>query len=265
MQLFRPEAIDHQRRRLLGDVIIIQPVKFTILTMSLIVISCIIIFISFLLNPVENETLHGSLVHESKKRDIIARSNGEIDQLLVDQGMIVEQGATLAIMRQYSPDTSRVSESHAVDTEGEIFTKIVSTLDGMITRVNVQPGDNISENQPLLEIRERIPSLSAELVVPPRLLASITVGQSIEMHYQLDDVIHEQVHRGAIEKISANLSMPGQWIGSVQLIEPAYKASVRLEEQDILVDNQLMRLRPGMTLQVGLLQQRASPFDSLMQ
>ena len=106
MSLFRKEAIDHKRRKLHGEVILVQPVGFFIMTAVFFVVT--LALVGFLVNGEykRKETVLGYLAPANGLSLIRADQGGRLTQVFVNEGDYVEVGAPLF--------ESRVD----VDTEG---------------------------------------------------------------------------------------------------------------------------------------------------
>lgn len=248
MQLFRQEVIDQQRSRLLGNVMIEQPARLIVFTVIL-MMTALVGGGLFLMTATtsQKESVRGSLVLTASANQVLAKSPGLIHRVHVDQGTFVERGAPLITIRKRPSNLASTFDGHSRD-----FYTLKSPWAGTITRVNIHPGENTIKNSALVEIRGEDDPLQVELVIPPHLLGSIRRGQSIDIHYDVFAGLADQTYRGNVERISAGVYMPGQRIGSIQLEEPAYKASVRLETQAIAASNQIMPLQPGMTLRADV-------------
>jgi len=106
MTLFRKEVLNHKRRKLHGDVILVQPVGFFVMTAVFFAVT--LGLVGFLLNGEykRKETVLGYLAPSNGLSIIHADQGGRLTQVFVNEGDYVEAGAPLF--------ESRVD----VDTEG---------------------------------------------------------------------------------------------------------------------------------------------------
>lgn len=96
--LFRQEAMEHQRARLWGDVIIVQPTSyFSLVATFLIVFICIGLFLASQ-SFTRKESVIGYLSPENGLSNIYADRGGAIDALFVKPGDFVTKGQTLATL-----------------------------------------------------------------------------------------------------------------------------------------------------------------------
>ncbi len=95
MTLFRKEALDHKRRKLHGEVILVQPVGFFIMTVVFFAVT--LGLVGFLLNGEykRKETVVGYLAPSNGLSIIRADQGGRLTQVFVSEGDSVEAGAPL--------------------------------------------------------------------------------------------------------------------------------------------------------------------------
>jgi len=95
MPLFRQEALDHKRRKLHGDVILVQPVGFFIMTSVFFAVTLALVF--FLMNGEykRKETVAGYFAPSNGLSIIRADQGGRLTQVFVNEGDYVEAGAPL--------------------------------------------------------------------------------------------------------------------------------------------------------------------------
>jgi len=249
MKLFRHEAIDYQRRRLLGDVIIAQPVHL-MLTTALILIMVIFLIVLFLFHGTysQKESVRGSLTLTSSLAPIQAHVNGVVDKIHVDQGSFIRRGDSLVTIRKKSI-YGHVSTGNNQDSDVSV---LKSSLSGTVNKVNVHIGDVVTSDQGLVDVRRTNDLLIAELVIPPHLAKAIRIGQSVGIRYDVLGDRNDHDDTGTVERISAGVYMPAQSIGSIRLEEPAYKVSVSLGTQTISAFDRKLHLRQGMMLRAEI-------------
>jgi len=95
MPLFRQEALDHKRRKLHGDVILVQPVRFFVMTAVFFAVTLALVF--FLMNGEykRKETVAGYFAPSNGLSIIRADQGGRLTQVFVNEGDYVEAGAPL--------------------------------------------------------------------------------------------------------------------------------------------------------------------------
>ena len=131
MTLFRKEALDHKRRKLHGEVIVVQPVGFFVMTVVFFAVTLGLVF--FLLNAEykRKETVIGYLEPANGLSIIRAEQGGRLTQVFVNEGDVVEAGAPLF--------ESRVD----IETEGGfIGERRLESTDVRLTELREQLGNS---------------------------------------------------------------------------------------------------------------------------
>ena len=94
--LFRPEALEHRKDRLYGDVILIQPLSMMVLVGAAVFICVFILAILFWGTYARKETVKGFLVPDKGIVRIYAYQPGTLARILVEEGDKVKEGQPLA-------------------------------------------------------------------------------------------------------------------------------------------------------------------------
>jgi len=114
--LFRPEALDHRRQRLEGEVTLTRSLPLSVITGLLTVITIAIALWAVLGHYSRTETVTGSLTPEGVLSKVYADKPGQLVWLGVKDGEIVRRGQPLATIRTEqnleggaSPDAERLA------------------------------------------------------------------------------------------------------------------------------------------------------------
>jgi membrane fusion protein len=116
--LFRKEAIEHKRERLWGDVIIMQPLSFAMLSIVITIIASLVIGLLVWGNYARRETVGGYLVPDAGLAKVYARNSGVVLHTLVKEGQYVKAGAQLITV-----STGRATEDTS-DIDADIITEL---------------------------------------------------------------------------------------------------------------------------------------------
>ncbi len=95
LPLFRKQALDYQRERLYGEVILIQPVSFTILTFFLVFVTCLIIIFLFMNTYTKRERVAGYIFPDQGMVPIYPSQQGILSKINVSEGKYVKKGDDL--------------------------------------------------------------------------------------------------------------------------------------------------------------------------
>ena len=118
MPLFRQEALDHKRRKLHGDVILVQPVGFFVMTAVFFTVTMALVY--FLMNGEykRKETVVGYLAPSNGLSIIRADQGGRLTQVFVNEGDKVEAGAPLFESRiDVDTENGRIGERRLESTD----------------------------------------------------------------------------------------------------------------------------------------------------
>lgn len=116
--LFRQEAVQHQRNRLWGDVILTQPLSTKLATLAVGV--ALVLLVSFLIlgDYTRKERVSGYLVPESGLVEVYPDQQGNATDVLVESGAAVQAGDTLA----------RIATDRATDNGSTVSTLLIDVL-----------------------------------------------------------------------------------------------------------------------------------------
>lgn len=95
MPLFRQESIDHKRRKLHGEVILVQPVGFFVMTAVFFVVTAALVGFLITGEYKRKETVIGYLAPANGLSIIRADQGGRLTQVFVNEGDYVEAGTPL--------------------------------------------------------------------------------------------------------------------------------------------------------------------------
>lgn len=154
LSLFRKEALDHQRHRLWGEVILVQPVHYPIIiTLILAIIVAALIFLTSQ-TYARKESVSGFLTPAEGLSQIYAREGGTVIDVFVATGQLVKKGDPLASIQL---------ERYLLSGQGAqrgIRRSIERELEGLQRRIKRLPAKHADEAQML---RQRISGVKREL------------------------------------------------------------------------------------------------------
>jgi membrane fusion protein len=130
---------------------------------------------------------------------------------------------------------------------------IAAPVDGTVTTVLAEEGQNAGTSAPLLSILPAGAQLQAELLVPSRSIGFIAREQTVALRYQPFPYQRFGLYRGRVTEISKTLISPGDTTLPVPLEGPAYRVTVALESQSVSAYGQQVPLQAGMTIDADVL------------
>ncbi|WP_434558226.1 HlyD family efflux transporter periplasmic adaptor subunit [Pseudomonas sp. Z5-35] len=93
--LFRPEALDNNRTQWLGNIVLINPVSFTILTLFSVSMALLVTVFLILGSYTKRNTVSGQLIPASGQIKIFPSQSGRVLERFVQEGQYVTKGAQL--------------------------------------------------------------------------------------------------------------------------------------------------------------------------
>ena len=96
--LFRQEAVDHQRDRLWGEVLLIQPLSLKLLTLAVCTVVTVVLLYVYFGTYARKESVQGHLVPSTGVIRVYAPRPGIIRRVLVEEGSRVEAGQPLLVI-----------------------------------------------------------------------------------------------------------------------------------------------------------------------
>lgn len=149
---------------------------------------------------------------------------------------------------------------------------------GVVTALTLHRGQAVQPGQTLATLvpqstREQASTLEAHLYAPSRTTGFVQAGQSVWLRYAAYPYQKFGMAMGRIESVSrtpinpADLP-PGQGqalLAAAQSNEPLYRVTVALQSQTIQTYGQAQALKPGMTLEADVLQDRRAVWEWMLE
>jgi membrane fusion protein len=162
-KLFRKEAIDNNRQRMYGDVLLIQPISFWVFTISIVVIVIVILLFLIYGSFERRETVIGFLVPDKGVAKIYTPYGGIVESKNIIDGQIVNKGDLLI----------EITNSKGLNDDLSVNQQLLQTLttrkDQLSGRILdeslVFDSDLKSLNLALQNINEELEQLENQLIV----------------------------------------------------------------------------------------------------
>jgi membrane fusion protein len=98
--------------------------------------------------------------------------------------------------------------------------------------------------------------LEAQLLVPTRAVGFVQAGNPVVLRYEAFPFQRFGQYRGTVERVSRTVWSAGEKVGQVTVREPVYRVDVRLDAQYVVSGDQKLALRPGMSVNADILQEK---------
>ncbi len=138
---------------------------------------------------------------------------------------------------------------------------IRSPLAGVLTNIAATAGEAVAADAPLAMVVPKGSGLHAQLLVPTRAIGFVQPGQEVVLRYDAFPFQRFGQYRGTVERVSRTVWSPGEKVGPVTVKEPVYRVDVRLDSQHIASGDQKLALRPGMSVNADILQEKRKVWE----
>lgn len=135
------------------------------------------------------------------------------------------------------------------DTERE--QQIVATVDGTVSAVLRQPGQNVTAGQTVLTLVPADAPLQAELLVPSDGIGFVRPGNKVVLHYDAYPYQSYGLQHGRVLSVSRNTLRPDEL--QTDSKSPVYRVQVALDQQWVDAYGKRLTFNAGETLQAKIL------------
>ncbi|TWI36034.1 HlyD family secretion protein [Paracoccus sulfuroxidans] len=140
-----------------------------------------------------------------------------------------------------------------------------ATIEGKVVAVPVLRGQTLSPQSVIAVITPAGSSLHAELFVPSRSAGFIQPGQEVRLMYQAFPYQKFGTASGKVISVSRTVLGPTEIsVPGLQIEEPVFRVKVALEAEAIEAYGQKIPIQPGMLLSAGIVIDRRSLFEWLL-
>jgi membrane fusion protein len=198
------------------------------------------------------------LVNRQSIADLDRRMAGidkdlEQAQLQRDQ-LPVQQNERLSQLRLSLADRER--ERAEIAARGSQVVR--APLAGRVTALQATLGQSVDQSRPLLTLIPDGADLQAEIFVPSRAIGFVRPGQRVRLMIEAFPYQRFGTREGTTALVSEAVLAPNEVYGKVALKEPAYRVTVRLDEQTIQAFGRAVPLQPDMAVQADIILEERS-------
>jgi membrane fusion protein len=149
----------------------------------------------------------------------------------------------------------------SVQEEAKRENVIRAPITGVLTNIAANRGEAVADEAPLAVVVPKGSGLHAQLLVPTRAIGFVQPGQAVVLRYDAFPFQRFGQYRGKVERVSETVWSPGEKVGPMTVREPAYRVDVRLDSQFIATGGQKLSLRPGMSVNADILQEKRKVWE----
>jgi membrane fusion protein len=132
---------------------------------------------------------------------------------------------------------------------------------GIVTNIAANRGEAVPEAAPLAVVVPHGSGLHAQLLVPTRAIGFVQPGQEVVLRYDAFPFQRFGQYRGVVERVSRTVWSPGEKVGPATVREPVYRVDVTLDAQHVVAGEQKLPLRPGMSVNADILQEKRKVWE----
>ncbi|WP_299982010.1 HlyD family efflux transporter periplasmic adaptor subunit [uncultured Pseudoteredinibacter sp.] len=162
-KLFRQEAIEHQRTRLWGEVLIVQPRSFKWLVGIFFISLCVLVLFASLQNYKRKESVSGYLLPQSGMLKVNSDRGGVISQILVRNGTSVNQGDALIKVTQHRSDDD--GSNNSLQTQSSLNKELIASQSFLASIDDRRLEDIKNLKQQLKGKRRELDTFNSELAL----------------------------------------------------------------------------------------------------
>jgi membrane fusion protein len=133
---------------------------------------------------------------------------------------------------------------------------VTANTDGVITALQVKPGQLISAGERLATLLPNSSELRAELWLPSRAIGFVKPGNTVQIRYDAFPYAHYGVATGVVTVVAGAPIDPKDLPLWLEAREALYPVKVKLDKQAITYDGQRWLLVPGMKLSADVILER---------
>jgi membrane fusion protein len=148
-----------------------------------------------------------------------------------------------------------------VQEEAKRENVIRAPVAGVVTNVAATRGEAVAADAPLAVVVPAGSGLHAQLLVPTRAVGFVQPGQEVVLRYDAFPFQRFGQYRGKVARVSETVWSPGEKVGPMTVREPVYRVDVRLDAQYVMSGEQKLSLRPGMSINADILQEKRKVWE----
>ncbi len=192
-------------------------------------------------------------------KGLLASKYISAEQLQQKQEDLLDQQARLQALER-----ERVALTHELGTQHLVIT---AARAGTATALNVEVGQTIDGQRPMLSIVPANSSLHANLFAPSRAVGFIRAGDRVLLRYQAYPYQKFGHYTGVVSWVSRTAVSPADIAAfnpHPQSSEPVYEIRVKLDEQTVTAYGKRQPLQSGMAVDADIQQERRRLYEWIL-
>ncbi len=218
------------------------------------------------LSTLDNQRQQQVLLDVKQEKQTLARlllqQQNEQAQIRFNQQNIPEQYQLRinALKRQQSDIENQLSQVRSNHRYS-----ITAANAGVITGIQVNMGESVTANYPLLYIIPKDSELVAELLLPTRSAGFVQEGDNARLRFDAFPYQRFGFINSQISKIDQALIIPNEIKLPVQLQEPVYRLRAKINQQQINAYGKAFNLKSGMLFEADIMLEQRTLIQWLLE
>jgi len=155
-------------------------------------------------------------------------------------------------------------DQRVAEANGHLAYVMRAPIAGRISSLEASLGHAVNPQHLQLQIVPGNSPLQAELFVPTRAIGSVEVGQDVRLLYDAFPFQHFGSYHGRIIKVSTTVLTGSDIAAPISLKEPAYRATVALDQSYVNARGKQFALQPDMLLKADIILERRTLVDWIL-
>ncbi len=156
------------------------------------------------------------------------------------------------------------TEQRIAEVNGRSSYIVRAPIGGRISLMQASVGQPADPKRLELQIVPSDSPLQAELFIPVRAIGFVEVGQDVRILYDAFPYQRFGTYHGRIVKVSRTVVMNADITAPVTLNEPAYRATVALDQPDVVDHGKKIPLQPDMSLRADIVLEKRTLVDWIL-
>lgn len=173
---------------------------------------------------------------------------------------VQQEAATLAgqgqLARTEASQSLAALEQETAEHEGRTAMRITAPEAGVVTAFAYAVGQSVPAGTPLAIVLPAGSVLEAQLLVPSRAKASVTVGQQVQLRIDAFPYQKFGLVTGRVQLVERNPINDGAPAAAGAPPAPMYRATITMSTDALMVYGKRMPFEPGMTLEADVFNDR---------
>jgi len=153
------------------------------------------------------------------------------------------------------------AEQRIAEVNGRTAYIVRAPVDGRISLLQASAGQPADPRRVELEIVPDGSPLQAELFIPVRAIGFVEVGQDVRIQFDAFPYQHFGTYHGRITNVSQTVLLASDVEAPVALKEPAYAATVALDQPNVVANGKKIPLQPDMSLRADIILEKRTLVD----